>query len=1044
MGNCSEFERITRWAVSHISFNMDKTVSVFETNIRIIGGLISAHKMAVDPNQACFKDPSKPYDYGLLRLAHDLGLRLLPAFNTSTGMPYGSINLRHGVDKDESNVTAAATVGTMTLEFWTLSQLTRDPRFAMAAKRAVKAMWAYRSPLNLIGAHINIQNGEWVQKDSGIGGLVDSFYEYLLKAAVMTSDPEYLAIFNKAYSAVMSTLKVGPWYIDVHMDSGAIAWPHFASLQCFWPGLQAMIGDVEAAAETIEIFTRMWLVYGGLPEVYNLHTHEMTSPGYPLRPELIESAMYMHQTTNDPAYLALGKEILNSLETICKVECGYAGIANVMTRELNDSMDSFFLAETCKYLFLLFDTDNFIRRGPYIFNTEGHPFLLDTSRPTMTAARQDAWEGVFNSWLPEDKDSGTDNPHDSSQQTTGKSTVADRFVHVRGQCLIPPFYAHISSRGLNTSMLTTEELLEPYLTKEQKENQAQMDQQIQNMLAQRKMHAAAEAAAEAASGESGGVLSGMKDFLSNLFQAQGGSATQQAQVGSAADGSAIVKVGNMRMSMGKDGQMIIRTDGGEGEISEGNHVTFHEVDDISAGATCPAELPHQPAWATPWALPMCLLDLEVSTVDQNFDAVADGDLSEEETEAEAAAAAAAAASDLAAVEVAIKKRRIEQVGRDAAMLAAAVLEEEKRVAQVDNGNAESKATEAAKMMAAGDVRWRTLVAGAESKQQAAMEAQVSLNALKKRPPRAGNPGDLPSPMAQARDTLAELAGKAADAAILASHGGSKLADAANDAAAAEELWGAAHRRQQLILKSADDSQSKTEQSMRLALALLGCDTNAVVYAPACVTTRDRSEWWAYQLCHMKNVSQFHDQVTWSLGELQRGEASEDCAESADEGALKEKLDAALLVPATDDSHAVVESLISQIEAISQARQRQAELAFVFSAVNFTETGASLTSISQKFNGGQPCDETGRPRHSEVHYVCEATFCRLAQNPDFQNSASIACVGMAASKKQQVAQTPTTDILIIDEFETCGYRVFVSLPPLCKIRSECPTVAAVCM
>ena len=89
MGNCSEFERITRWATTHISFDMNKTVSVFETNIRILGGLLSAHLMAADPTQACFKDPARPYDGGLLSLAHDLGLRLLPAFNTTTGMPCG-------------------------------------------------------------------------------------------------------------------------------------------------------------------------------------------------------------------------------------------------------------------------------------------------------------------------------------------------------------------------------------------------------------------------------------------------------------------------------------------------------------------------------------------------------------------------------------------------------------------------------------------------------------------------------------------------------------------------------------------------------------------------------------------------------------------------------------------------------------------------------------------------------------------------------------------------------------------------------------------
>ena len=177
MGNHTEFERIARWATEHVTFDMNKTVSLFETNIRILGGLLSAHQMALDPDRPCFQDPARPYDHGLLRLALDLGERLLPAFETPTGIPYGSVNLRFGVDERESNVTAAATAGTLVVEFWTLSQLTGDDRFSRAAKAAVRGLWRQRSALNLVGAHINVQTGEWTQKDSGIGGLIDSFYE---------------------------------------------------------------------------------------------------------------------------------------------------------------------------------------------------------------------------------------------------------------------------------------------------------------------------------------------------------------------------------------------------------------------------------------------------------------------------------------------------------------------------------------------------------------------------------------------------------------------------------------------------------------------------------------------------------------------------------------------------------------------------------------------------------------------------------------------------------------------------------------------------
>lgn len=320
MGNHTEFERIARWTTAHVSFDLNKTVSVFETNIRLLGGLLSAHVMAMDPDLPCFKDPARPYDRGLLRLAYDLGKRLLPAFDTPTGIPYGSVNLRYGVDPGESNVTAAATAGTLVVEFWTLSELTGDERFSRAAKAAVRGLWKHRSALNLVGAHVNIQTGQWTQKESGIGGLIDSFYEYMLKGALLTQDMEYLHIFNQAYAAATSSLKLGPWYVDVNMDNGGVVWPVFSSLQCFWPGMQALIGDLDAGAETMEAFFRMWNVHGVVPEGFNLHKEGVSQPGYPLRPELAESAMYLHVATGDPICKKFAKQfakLSNALMANC-------------------------------------------------------------------------------------------------------------------------------------------------------------------------------------------------------------------------------------------------------------------------------------------------------------------------------------------------------------------------------------------------------------------------------------------------------------------------------------------------------------------------------------------------------------------------------------------------------------------------------------------------------------------------------------------------------------------------------------------------------
>jgi len=101
----------------------NKTVSVFETNIRILGGLLSAHLIASDYATGM---RIQSYDDQLLHLAADLAQRLLPAFDTPTGIPFGSINLKYGVDENESKITSTAGGGTLTLEFGILSRLTNN------------------------------------------------------------------------------------------------------------------------------------------------------------------------------------------------------------------------------------------------------------------------------------------------------------------------------------------------------------------------------------------------------------------------------------------------------------------------------------------------------------------------------------------------------------------------------------------------------------------------------------------------------------------------------------------------------------------------------------------------------------------------------------------------------------------------------------------------------------------------------------------------------------------------------------------------------
>ncbi|XP_047311146.1 alpha-mannosidase I MNS4 [Impatiens glandulifera] len=390
LGDKERFAESVEWVGKNLRFDINKTVSVFETTIRILGGLLSAHLIASDYATG-MKIPT--YDDELLHLAEDLARRLLPAFDTPTGIPFGSVNLLFGVDENESKITSTAGGGTLTLEFGVISRLTNDPIFEQVSKNAVHGLWARRSKINLVGAHINVFTGEWTQKDAGIGTSIDSFYEYLLKAYLLFGDEEYLFMFQEAYAAAMNYLYTDPWYVEVNMNSAALVWPLFNSLQAFWPGLQVLAGDVDPAIRTHAAFFSVWKKYGFTPEGFNLATFsvQLGQKSYPLRPELIESTYWLYKATRDSRYLDAGRDMVASLQYGARCTCGYCHISDVEFHKQEDHMESFFLAETVKYLWLLFDLaagpDNLVENGPYtyIFSTEGH---LLPATPQISLVRE--------------------------------------------------------------------------------------------------------------------------------------------------------------------------------------------------------------------------------------------------------------------------------------------------------------------------------------------------------------------------------------------------------------------------------------------------------------------------------------------------------------------------------------------------------------------------------------------------------------------------------------------------------------------------------
>ncbi|KAF2841039.1 glycoside hydrolase family 47 protein [Patellaria atrata CBS 101060] len=419
-------------------FDLDSKVQLFETNIRGLGGLLSAHLFATGElpitgydskvqtkrgRTGIFWPNGFVYDGQLLRLALDLGKRLLPAFNTPTGIPYPRINLRYGIpfyatssvstDQEhgqclntpdpstgnpEITETCSAGAGSLILEFATLSRLTGDPQFENVAKRAFWAIWERRSMHGLIGADIDSETGQWIGPYTGVGAGIDSFFEYAFKSHILLSglpynsgtrddnDPDaFLSVWKDAHAAIHRHVYRGaafghPHYIQVDLYTGATRAHWIDSLSAYFPGLLTLAGELEEAIETHLLYAALWTRYSALPERWSTATgtieHGLRWWGG--RPEFVESTWYIYRATNDPYYLHIGEMVLRDIKRRCWTACGWAGLQDVQSGEKTDRMESFFLGETAKYLHLLFDPTHPLNKldAPFVMTTEGHPLII--------------------------------------------------------------------------------------------------------------------------------------------------------------------------------------------------------------------------------------------------------------------------------------------------------------------------------------------------------------------------------------------------------------------------------------------------------------------------------------------------------------------------------------------------------------------------------------------------------------------------------------------------------------------------------------------
>jgi hypothetical protein len=207
---------------------------------RALGGLLASH-VAVTQNP----DIAPGYNGILLAKAQELARQLLPAFDTTTGIPVSWVNLKNGRIAGDVEDTCVACAVTLVVEFRLLSHLTGNPIYGEKVDHAVSVIFSRRNPkTHLVGNTLWTTTGEWERLDAGIGAGSDSYYEYLLKTYLIFGDEGYLDMFVDQYTsvqrhmAVQGTWQGFSWLLDVHMSQlGAIkAW--VSSLSAFWPALQ--------------------------------------------------------------------------------------------------------------------------------------------------------------------------------------------------------------------------------------------------------------------------------------------------------------------------------------------------------------------------------------------------------------------------------------------------------------------------------------------------------------------------------------------------------------------------------------------------------------------------------------------------------------------------------------------------------------------------------------------------------------------------------------------------------------------------------------
>ncbi len=359
-----ELNACVRWLQTHLNFDVDGNVQMFEAVIRMVAGLIAGYYAT-----------SERF---MLDGARDLADRLLVCFTKSpTGAPYRFANLRTGAVSDP--LSNMAEIGSNILEFGDLSRLVGDPKYLNASMRAYEAVIAKRSPVDLLGTYFNIETGTFTDPvDVAPDEPADSFYEYLWGGWQMLGIEQTRAWYRTLTDAILKYKVVRVdgrlWFQPVNYLTGAATGDsQITELSSFYAELVAKGGDRAIGEAFYDAWTDVLDRYTLIPEVIDYRTFAIVDPAYKMRPEYANSAFDLWFLTGDEKYRRTAYQYFSALRADCRVTNGYTNLRDVRVWPMlaGDLFPAYAFSENFKYLYLMFANSPRFDSEHYYLNTEG-------------------------------------------------------------------------------------------------------------------------------------------------------------------------------------------------------------------------------------------------------------------------------------------------------------------------------------------------------------------------------------------------------------------------------------------------------------------------------------------------------------------------------------------------------------------------------------------------------------------------------------------------------------------------------------------------